>query len=181
MLEIHGKRIILREFTKDNLYDICYIKWLRDLDVIPQIYHLKYLLSLDFSEVEAYVNSLLASKNDCFFAIYFKENDRFIGTQKIGHIDWRTGTGDVGIMIGEKEYRGLGLSTDIVNTATQYAFNYLSLRKLVGGTSSTNIPMQKCFEKLGYKKEGIIRSSLLMNGEYQDHLLYGIFKEEFKF
>lgn len=179
MLQIYGEKIILKEFTKTNLYDEKYFSWLRDIEVITQIYHLDYLLTLDFSEVEKYVQSLLSSKNDCFFAVYNKENNQFIGTQKIGHINWRAGIADMGIMIGEIEYRSKGLSKDIMITAMKYAFKTLSLRKLTGGTSATNIAMQKCFESLGFTKEGVIRSQLLIDGEYVDHILYGILKNEF--
>lgn len=179
MLKIYGDKVILKEFTKENLYDERYFSWLRDIEIITQIYRLDYLLPLDFSNVEEYVKSLWNSKNDCFFAVYYKENDQFIGTIKIGHINWRTGIADLGIMIGEKDFRGKGLSEDIMICAIKYAFKTLSLRKLTGGTSALNVAMQKCFEKLGFIKEGVIRSQLLIDGEYIDHILYGIFKSEF--
>ncbi|MBK7627798.1 MAG: GNAT family N-acetyltransferase [Bacteroidales bacterium] len=180
MLQIDGEKIVLREFTKTELYDEKYFLWLRDLEIITQIYHLDYFLPLDFSEVVEYVQSLWDSKSDCFFAIYYKENNKFIGTQRIGHINWRTGIADMGIMIGDEEYRGKGLSKDIMRTSMKYAFKNLSLRKLTGGTSRTNIAMQKCFEGLGFVKEGVIRSQLLIDGEYIDHILYGILKSEYK-
>ena len=78
----------------------------------------------------------------------------FIGTAKIGHINWRSGIADVGIMIGEKKYWGKGLGTEVVNLITKYAFDYLSLRKLVAGTNANNIGMCKCFFSNGFKKEG---------------------------
>ena len=180
MLQLEGKKIILREFTRTNLNDIKYFSWLRDLAVITELYHLEYLLPLDFTEVEKYVQTLWGSKNDCFFAVYYKENDEFIGTQRIGHINWRTGLADMGIMIGDQSYWGRGLSKDILQTAMSYAFKNLSLRKLTGGTSSLNIPMQRCFERLGYTKEGLLRSQLLINGNYVDHVLYGMLKSEFE-
>jgi len=180
MLQIIGEKVILKEFTKTNLYDEKYFSWLRDIEIITQIYHLDYLLPLDFSKVEEYVQSLWNSKSDCFFAVYDRETDQFIGTQRIGHINWRTGIADMGIMIGEKNFRGKGLSKDIMSCAMRYAFKTLSLRKLTGGTIASNIAMQKCFENLGFTKEGIIRSQLLVDGEYLDHILYGILKSEFK-
>lgn len=179
MLQIEGEKIILKEFTKDNLYDEKYFSWLRDPEIVSQLYRIEYLLPISFVEVEKYVESVWDSKNDCFFAVYLKENNEFIGTQKIGHINWRSGIGDVGIMIGAKSHQGKGLSKDILNTAMGYAFNYLCLRKLTGGTSQNNLAMQKCFEGLGFKKEGTLRLQLLINGKYRDHLLYGILKDEF--
>lgn len=181
MLEVPGKSIVLREFTKENLYDPAYYRWLRDIEVITTIYRIDYLLPLDFSEVESYVNSMLSSKNDCFFAIYDKETDEFIGTQRIGHIDWRTGRGDMGILVGNRNYWGKGVAKDAIATASAYAFRSLSLRKLTAGTPSINTAMCRCFERLGYKEEGRLRDQLLINGEYCDHVLYGLLRNEFSY
>ena len=179
MLVIMGKKVYLREFSKDNLTDPKYFSWLRDLDVVTNICRLEYLLPLQFEEVENYVYSLLESNTDCFFAIYYKENDEFIGTLRIGHIVWRTGIGDIGILIGNKDYWGKGLSKDSIRAACTYAFNDLSLRKLTAGTPVINIPMCKCFERIGFKQEGQIREQSLINGKYVDHILFGLFRNEF--
>lgn len=180
MLILEGKEIILKEFTKDNLHDSRYFAWLRDIEVIRTIYRLEYLLPIQFSEVESYVENLQKSKNDCLFAIYYKKDNQFIGTQRIGHIDWRAGLADMGIMIGNRQYWGKGLATDALSVSCDYAFNELSLRKLTGGTPASNIAMYKCFEKIGFKREGSLRKNLLISGKYIDHYLYGLFRKEFR-
>lgn len=180
MLTIVGERVILREFTKVNLYDKEYYNWLRDIEVINELYKIDYLLSIDFEIIESYILGLLKSKNDCFFAIYKKESNTFIGTVKLGHIDWRASHCDIGIMIGDKDSRGTGLSKEIIKLAVNYAFDKLSIRKITAGTSQKNIPMQKCFEGLGFSKDGQLRKHLLIDGEFCDHLLYSLFKQELK-
>ncbi len=180
MLTITGEKVILREFTKENLYDKDYYKWLREIEVINELYKIEYLLSIDFEIIETYILNLLKSTKDCFFAVYSKESNKFIGTVKIGHIDWRASHCDVGIMIGDKDYRGIGLSREIVKLAVMYAFEKLSIRKITAGTSQKNIAMQKCFERLGFSKDGQLRKHLLIDGEYCDHLLYSLFKSEIK-
>ena len=179
MLELKGEKMFLREFTKADLKDPKYFGWLRDLEVVSTIYRLEYLMPMEFDEVKKYVIALLKSKNDCYFAIHYKENGEFIGTQRIGHINWRAGIGDIGIMIGNKNYWGRGIAKDSVKVACGYAFKNLSLRKLTGGTPATNIAMCRCFESVGFKEEGRLRKQLLIDGEYVDHILYGILKEEF--
>lgn len=179
MLEICGEKIILREFSEENLTDPLYYKWLRDLDILCNIYRIEYLLPLKFKTIESYVNNLLCSETDCFFAIYLKEKEEFIGTQRIGHINWRVGLADLGILIGNKNYWGQGLATDVIRTACLYSFEKLSLRKLTAGTSANNTAMIKCFERIGFSVEGVLRKQLLLNGDYYDHYLFGIFKDEF--
>jgi RimJ/RimL family protein N-acetyltransferase len=180
MLTIIGERVILREFTKENLFDKDYFQWLRDLEVINELYKIEYLLSIDFEIIENYVLNLIKSNNDCFFAVYSKDSNKFIGTVKLGHIDWRASHCDIGIMIGNKDFRGIGLSKEIVKLAAIYAFEKLSIRKITAGTSQKNIAMQKCFEGLGFSKDGQLRKHLLIDNEYCDHLLYSLFKSEIK-
>ena len=179
MLTLTGKQIYLCEFTEENLQDERYFLWLRELDVVTMIYRLEYLMPLQRSEVEKYVRAVFASNSDCLFAIYHTETQEFIGTLKIGHIDWRTGTGDIGLLIGEKKYWGRRIAQEVVSLACKYAFNVLSLRKLTAGTPAVNIAMCKCFEKIGFQREAQLRKSLLIGGEFVDHILFGLFKEEF--
>jgi RimJ/RimL family protein N-acetyltransferase len=134
---------------------------------------------LTFDEVERYIKEILSDKKNCLFAIY-THDEKFIGTVKIGHIDWRTGTGDMGIMIGNKEFWGKGIAKESLFLASKYAFDVLCLRKLTGGCVSHNIAMLKAFQSLGYLTEGILRKKLLISGEYNDHVLFGIFKHELK-
>ncbi len=178
MLELTGSKIILKEFTRDHLHDPRYFGWLRDIEVVNTIYRIEYLMNTDFAEVEQYFDQLVKGKKDVLFAIHEKESDSFIGTHKIGHINFRSGTADMGIMIGEKDAWGKGYAKDVIRTGASYAFNILSLRKLTGGTISTNTAMCRCFESLGFKAEARLRQQLLFKGEYVDHTLYGLFKEE---
>lgn len=178
MLELVGKEIILREFTKENLYDESYFKWLRNLNVVTNLYKIEYLKPIDFKRIEEYVQSLWESDKDCFFAIYDKASQKFIGTQRIGHINWRAGIADIGIMIGDVEYWGKGCGSAALELAIKYSFTTLSLRKLGGGTPSNNIAMCRCFEKLGFIQEAVKRKELLINGNFIDHIHYGLLKEE---
>ncbi len=180
MLQLDGESVVLREFTEENIKDPRYFEWLRDLDVVTSIYRLEYLMPIQFQEVEKYVHVLLSSKKDCFFAIYRKDTNEFIGTQRIGHIDWRAGIGDIGVLIGDKSAWGKGFATQAVSVACKYAFSTLSLRRLTGGTPETNTAMAECFKRIGFQQEGKLRKHLLINGEYCDHILYGLMKEDYQ-
>lgn len=180
MLELMGDKVILREFTPNHLGDPDYFKWLRDPQVTTSIYRLEYLLPLQFHQVEEYVHQLWKSGKDCFFAVHDLADGQFIGTQRIGHIDWRAGHADMGVMIGDKSRWGKGLATQALRLACGYAFTVLSLRRLTGGTSANNTAMARCFTRLGFVNEGRLRSHLLLNGQYEDHLLFGLLREEFK-
>ena len=176
MTLVGGNEIVLKEFIQDDKDFPQYLTWLREWDNIKTIGRYEYLLTMDINETKAYVDELNRSKNDSFFKVY--ENDVFIGTFKIGHIDWRLGIADVGIMIGSTEHKGRGLSKQIINVGIEYAFQTLGLRKLRGGCFSSNIVACKMFEGCGFIEEGRLRKELMLDGQYCDHVLYGLLKDD---
>jgi len=180
MLELTGQHVLLREFTKDHLHDPAYFRWLRDLEVVIPIYRTEYLLPLQFDRVVAHVESLWKSGKDCLFAVHDCATGAFIGTQRIGHIDWRSGVGDIGVLIGERQFWGRGIATEAVSLACEHAFQTLSLRRLTGGTPASSEAMCRCFKRLGFKEEGRLRGQLLLRGKYEDHVLFGLLKDQFR-
>lgn len=168
--------ITLKEFEDNDKDFNTYISWLRDIDNIKMLGRQEYLLSICTKKIYDYVNCLNNSDCDSFFKVYI-END-FIGTFKIGHINWRLGIGDVGIMIGNSKFRGKGWSSKIIKLGINYAFNILNLRRLTGGCYSENVAMCRCFERCDFKKEGILREALILEGTYCDHVYYGLLKKD---
>lgn len=178
MLRFYGERIYLQEITEVPADDSAYYRWIRDPDVIKTV-RFEYLMPTPLAEIKEYVADLIQSSTDCYFAIHDRETEDFIGTLRVGHINWKSSIADIGIMIGDKNSWGKGIAKDAVATACDYAFTHLSLRKLTGGTAATNVAMCRCFERVGFQREARLRGNLLMSGEYVDHILFGLFKSEF--
>jgi RimJ/RimL family protein N-acetyltransferase len=179
MFKFDGKQVSIREFTEKEMGTDSYYEWLRDYSVVRNIYRMEYLKPLSRDMIHDYLKKVLSSPDDSMFAIYTLAEDKFIGTLKIGHIDWRSGVCDLGIMIGDPESRGKGYSKEAVILGCDYAFRVLSLRKITGGAYSDNVPMLKTFLNSGFVEEGRKRKELLVEGQYLDHILFGLFKEEF--
>lgn len=177
-LNLRGDRIVLTEFGEEHLASTEYRSWLRDPRVVTPIYRMEYLMPLRFESVVDHVRSLMGSANDALFAIQLAESGEFIGTLKLGHIDWRASSADLGILIGRKDLWGKGLSKDCVATAVRYAFEVLGLRRVSAGTPSGNEAMRRCFLKVGFSEEGRLRESLKIGTGFQDHILFGILSRE---
>jgi len=177
-MKIQKNEITLYEFSdEDDIFDV-YCGFLRNYENIKMIGRYDYLLSMDKGKIREYLKCMNDSMNDSFFAIDYK--DTFIGTLKIGHIDWKIGTGDLGILIGDLNYRGKGLSEKICKMGLEYAFNVLGLRRMSAGCYEKNIAMCKCFENVGFKLVGIERENVSLGGVLCNHVLYDILKSEFK-
>jgi Acetyltransferases, including N-acetylases of ribosomal proteins len=177
-MKIKKNEITLYEFSdEDNIFDE-YCSFLRNYENIKMIGRYDYLLSMDKSKISEYLKYMNNSVNDSFFAVDFKS--KFIGTLKIGHIDWKIGTGDLGILIGDLDYRGKGLSEKICRVGLEYAFNVLGLRRMSAGCYEKNIAMCRCFERIGFKKIGVERENVSLGGMLCNHVLYDILKSEYK-
>jgi len=179
-LEVSGLNVILREFSRDNLQDPSYLSWLRDMNNMELIDRIEYLKPINFEVVQSYVEGLWASETDAFFAIYERDKDLFIGTARLLAIDWRVRSAEIGIMIGHPDARGKGHAKDTISALCQYAFKTLSLQRLGAITADSNVPMKKCFLRLGFREEGRLRNHMLYHGELEDRLLFGLLTGELK-
>ena len=178
-LELEGNQMRLCEFGEVHLLDDAYFGWLRDLEVIETINRIEYMMPIRFELVEAYVRRLWESPSDAFFAVIRRDDNRFIGTLRLAQIDWRVGSGDIGIMIGDRSCWNQGLAKDAVSVACTYAFKRLGLRRLTAGTPESNVAMRRCFERLGFREEGRLRRHVILGGKTVDRVLFGLFADEF--
>lgn len=170
--------VAFKEFVDNDEDFTMYLSWLRNIKIIEMIGRQEYLLAMDIDQIKAYVKQLNISNNDSFFKVFYR--GKFIGTFKVGHIDWRLRSADLGIMIGDLNYQKRGLSVEIMNLGIEYSFRVLGLRRLNGGCYAENIAMCKCFEACGFRLEGRKREALTLGDRYTDHILYGLLKKDIK-
>ena len=106
----------------------------------------------------------------------FASDGSHIGNVRIGYINWLYKTAEISLVVLEQSCSGQGLGFEMVHAATNYAFRVLKLEKIEAGCMAANKASLRVFEKAGYKKEGLIRESIVLNGERADYFLLGILK-----
>lgn len=180
-LRIGGQLTYAVPFTTAHLRDPAYLSWLRDKDVVRTL-NLPVYMAAPVSEttVEDYCQRMMASERDLFLALHDAATEQFIGTLKAGTIDFHHGIADVGIMIGEKTCWGRGFAFDAIGALAQHLFTVLGLRRLTAGAMAINPAMIAVFEKLGFKREGVLRAQDRYDGGVCDHILLGCFQDELR-
>ncbi len=173
MTKIKETTIKLKIFKPSLINKTDYLMWLKDKYVIKYLYRQELFSGIEKKQIYKYVSNLEKSKNDFFYLIEI--NKKVIGTVKLGHIDWYAKTGDVGIMIGDKNYWNRGYATKIIKIISRISKKKFKLRKLIAGTPSNNIGMIKAFKKNKFLIEGIRKKHLLIKKKYVDHILFGKF------
>jgi RimJ/RimL family protein N-acetyltransferase len=178
---INGQKVHLKLFGPEHLHDPRYYAWLCDPDVVRYIGREDLLRGIPFSEAEKYAQQMWESAYCHFLAVHHAGTGQFIGTAKVNFMSAegrRNGVADVGIMLGEREFRGKGLSVDVLRAASIHAFDVLEARKLTAGAYQVNRPVIKAFLRIGYKVDGQLRQHLAVEGGYCDHVLMSCFPQE---
>src|SRR3989344_5039911 len=111
-INLCGNKVNIVLFTKKHLYEPEYLSWLHDYETIKFLNLPEYHTPVSFEKVEQYIKNMIESKNHIFCALHDYENNRFIGTFKIGPIDWHAKNVNLGIMIGDKSFWGKGIAKE---------------------------------------------------------------------
>jgi len=76
--------------------------------------------------------------------------------------------------------RGKGYGTEAVRLMVDYLFLSQSIIRIQAVTDVRNLASQKVLEKIGFKKEGVLRKSYYARGTWTDGYVYSILREEWK-
>jgi len=80
---------------------------------------------------------------------------------------------EVGYWLGEA-FWNRGIATAAVRTFTAYAFDAFDLIRIFAGVFSTNPASMRVLEKAGYTREGVLRRSVVKDGQVLDQVLYAV-------
>jgi [ribosomal protein S5]-alanine N-acetyltransferase len=112
------------------------------------------------------------------FFTFEKSNGKLVGGITLGNIRHGVAqSGHIGYWIGER-YSGRGLMTDAVKVVTRFAFDTLRLHRIEAACIPDNARSIRVLEKAGFRREGLLRSYLRINGIWQDHYLYARIEDD---
>ncbi|NLY80695.1 MAG: GNAT family N-acetyltransferase, partial [Lysinibacillus sp.] len=105
------------------------------------------------------------------FGIYIKDSDQLIGHISLYAIKRLPySSAFIGYSIDENFTRQ-GIATEAVNQVVQFAFNVVNLHRIEAYVSPKNIASVKVLEKANFKREGLLRKLLYINGSWEDHYM----------
>ncbi len=127
----------------------------------------------------AWYETMTASSSIIIFTIYERSSTNPIGNVSIGGIDYRKGTANFGIAIGEKGARGKGYGTEATKLMLDCAFTALGLHNIVLTVYEFNGAAKRVYEKAGFREIGRRRKSKFMGGQYWDEIYMDCVADEF--
>lgn len=174
---LRGKRAKLSPIKRHHIES--FLKWFNDPEITQ--YLIAYRPMTRMAEEEWIEN--LKNNDNIHFSIVVPNEDgseKLIGNCGLHNIDWKNRVGEVGIVIGEKEYQNKGFGTEAMEILLEYGFNTVNLNRIELYTYSFNIAALKSYKKVGFIEEGKKRQSIWINGSYHDAIMMGILVEEWR-
>ena len=114
------------------------------------------------------------------FHIFRAEDDAILGGVTLSNV--RRGVaqcGTLGYWIGRSHARQ-GFMTEALGCVVDHGFNGLNLHRLEAACLPTNMASRGLLLKVGFREEGYARGYLRIHGNWCDHMLFGLLREEWR-
>ncbi|MFI7546997.1 GNAT family N-acetyltransferase [Actinoplanes sp. NPDC049599] len=76
------------------------------------------------------------------------------------------------------EHRGNGWGTTAQRLLISYLFRFTLANRLEAQTDAGNVAEQRALERIGFRREGLLRQVRFRHGVWQDMLIYGLLRAE---
>ena len=174
---IETKRLILRPIKagdEQQIYKFCSTEHIyKTLLTMPPPYTKQHAMDKVKSSLE---HIKLGDKFP--FAITLKGNDDLIGIIDL-RPNYELKFAELGYWLGY-EYWGQGIMTEAARAVMKFAFDDLSMHKLIIKAYTTNPASARVAVKCGFKLEGCQKEIYYLRGEYMSNELYGITEQEYR-
>jgi len=167
------------------------LRWLerRDVDALHRIFSdaqvTRYWSSPPLKD-RAAAEDLLTEIGDYFTArtlyqwgVARIEDDEVIGTCTLASLSVEHRRAELGCALARDSWRQ-GIMTEVMPLLFDFAFERLQLHRLEAEADPRNDASLALLERLGFSREGFQRQRYRMYGEWQDSLLFGLLREEWR-
>lgn len=165
----------LRPHTPASLEPL--LRWKNDIEIQRLSDDETYTLTR--AEVAARLERwMLPSDDIVHFAIGLAGGAEPIGFLHLALIERVHRRCRLGIVIGEKDRWGRGYGHRAVVQAVDHAFDVLDLDRITAEVFADNTRSVRLLEGAGFVREGVMRESILRDGERVDELIFGLLRRD---
>lgn len=172
---LQGERLSLRQPEKEDIE--LFLRWFND----PEVY--QYILRwkpMGRAEEEEWLAGLAKRADDVAFVLCAREGSRPIGCCGLHRLSLPNRSAELGIVIGEGEYRNRGFGREAMGLLCRYGFQVLNLNRIGLSVYDYNERARRCYERAGFRLEGRRREARFWNGRHWDILEMGILAREWR-
>ncbi len=171
---LKGKLVSLGVPLRDDLHKAWL--WYNDRDVRRYLLEPAEVFFYE-DELEWYETLRKEKKHEKVFAIVENSSRSLVGFIGLHNIDQENGHAEIGYFLSPG-YWGRGYATEAVSLISQYAFEWLNLRKVYARVYAPNEASRRALEKNGFQLAGRWKEHQYVPGEgFVDVLMYERFRE----
>lgn len=173
-------KYVLRELRATDAQDfLAYMKDEKVYEFIGDNYVPKNITEAE-AEIK-YWADLFKSTRSIFWGIALKSNDSLIGS--CGFNVWNHMDGRVEISYDlSRKFWNQGIMTQAIKAISDYAFCNMKVNRVQATVCIENTASIKLLEKVGFKREGLLREFAVLRGKIHDSYMYSyLSKEAFQF
>jgi len=164
-------RLFLRSLLPADASEL-YLSWLSNPEV-NQYLEVRFSPPVTVGQLVRFISESIASHDVILAGIFLMSSGCHIGNIKLGPIDWRHLTADIGFIIGDSREWGKGYASSAIGLISDYAFRQLGIAKLTAGCYAENEGSRRALINAGFVEEGRRISQCLVGDKRQDGILLG--------
>jgi RimJ/RimL family protein N-acetyltransferase len=168
-----GDRIYLRPLAAADA--ATFLPWVNDRAVTRT---LKFIRPVSLAAEEETLECFGRSESDVVLAIIRRDDDALIGAVGLHRIHPVNRSAMFGLMIGDRAAWSQGFGTEATRLMVDYAFRALNLHRVWLHVYENNPAAVRVYEKVGFRREGILRQDVYREGRYWDALAMGLLRDE---
>lgn len=167
--------IVISHLNKDDLSNL--INWAEDEKTLIQWCGPVFDFPLTLEQLQKYFSGSIKTNPSRYI---FKSviDDNINGMCELGAVDRKNETCSLCRIFVDKKFRNLGIADIMITKVLNFGFNELNLIRIELNVYTFNTPAIKCYEKLGFHREGLKRKITKYINEYWDSYVYGLLKED---
>jgi [ribosomal protein S5]-alanine N-acetyltransferase len=118
-------------------------------------------------------------KRSMRWGIVLKKDNKFIGTLGLNGLQLKNKKAEIGYEIHPSYWRK-GYTSEAINEVLRYSYLELELNRIGAVVYLENEASSNLLEKLGFKKEGVLRDYLFQNNSYHTTSMFSLLKREWE-
>ncbi len=169
--------IRFRPVEKDDL-KLLY-KWENDFELMMYS-RSKPLNFVSMEQLERQYDKWMKENKEVHFIVELVDTNEPIGTAVIRKEEWsNVKNADIGTYIGKKEYWSKGYGKQITVALLEMCFIFLNMERCEAWSVEYNTRAHKTLETCGFKKGGVMRQTVLVNGKKWNSYHFDMLREEY--
>ncbi len=128
-------------------------------------------------EMLARIQAGYADGTSLQLAIERNADGAFLGVCLLFNFNPRGARAEIGYILGRQHWRR-GYLSEALPALIDHAFGAMGLNRLEADIDPRNTASARVLERLGFRREGLLRERWIVNGESSDSAIYGLLRQE---